>query len=399
MTAICGGGTSSPRSGAPAFVFLAGEAIQGLLVARFGLSAAWASILAFVGTQQFNLADVCAVDPPTMPTFSAADIGAILAFNPGLSPGVDDKVRDFIQIGVWHAFCECDSGFLPTPPAGPTLPTDAPVPNPGGFIPPNTSTPCAELRGDPLNPGSFIVHAVGPMQLPSLDGLSLWVDGTVTTHGATRPAHWEIYPDYILTNGGGSTPGVQSLAANGLTALQLPTPPAGAATLNIRVAQPSPYGSTDEIAVRLRAFCGGQLPGGANNGSCCPPDPVIRQELEQLLTLVTLIQRQVAPFGYIASTAHTGLSGAGHFDVQGLLGVKVELTTVTDGQGYTAGDPDVLWQGGWINWGNSDGTSSRSWIDCSPLVSLPAAAGQYTQLHYSLPPGVVATITELVREP
>jgi hypothetical protein len=115
--------------------------------------------------------------------------------------------------------------------------------------------------------------------------------------------------------------------------------------------------------------------------------------------MVTLIQRQQVPFGYIQSTAHTGLSGDGHIDVSGLIGCLVEVTDQGTNTGQQLGDPDVLWNAGWINWGNADASSPRSFIDCTPMLSLPAAAGQYTRIGYSLPTGIVITITELEREP
>jgi len=126
---------------------------------------------------------------------------------------------------------------------------------------------------------------------------------------------------------------------------------------------------------------------------------VVRQQLSEILELVTLIQRQAVPFAYIFSTAHSGLSGEGHVDVQGLLGVRVVLDAIGTGVGAESGDPDEIFEAGWITWGNDDGSTKREWITHSPFISMPAVAGQYTRVGYTLGQGVSATITEIVREP
>jgi hypothetical protein len=114
--------------------------------------------------------------------------------------------------------------------------------------------------------------------------------------------------------------------------------------------------------------------------------------------MVTLIQRQSVPFAYIASASHAGLAGSGELTVQGLIGLRITLTTIPSLVGSDAGDPLTYFQAGWLRWGDADGFSERRFIDASPLTWYPQPAGQYTRIAYSLNVGVVATIEELERE-
>jgi hypothetical protein len=121
--------------------------------------------------------------------------------------------------------------------------------------------------------------------------------------------------------------------------------------------------------------------------------------LSRIESLLTLVQRQAAPFAYVNGASHSGLTGNGHLDVQGLLGAKVELTTVPGRLGIASGDPDTLFDAGFLRWGSSSGAATSQRIDTTPFLSFPGGAGQFTRISYSLAGGVVATITELVREP
>jgi len=46
------------------------------------------------------------------------------------------------------------------------------------------------------------------------------------------------------------------------------------------------------------------------------------------MAMVTLIQRQAAPFGYVPGAIHAGLTGTGVIAIQGLIGCKVDITTL-----------------------------------------------------------------------
>jgi hypothetical protein len=144
------------------------------------------------------------------------------------------------------------------------------------------------------------------------------------------------------------------------------------------------------------AYCG-TTPGVQQ--PCCPPDATTQATLNAILKIATLIQRQGDPFGYVSGTVHTGLSGNGAIALQGLLGVKVLPSAIPPPAGLEVGDPDSLWLDSWIRWGNADGWTQREFLTASPFVSLPALAGQYTRLGYTLGLGLLVDVTELVREP
>lgn len=125
----------------------------------------------------------------------------------------------------------------------------------------------------------------------------------------------------------------------------------------------------------------------------------VQKQLNNLTTLVTLIQRQEVPFGYLTGTVHSGLTGNGDFAVSGILGLFVSLSSVPNSVGEEAGDPVTLFDAGWINVGDSSGWRSRERIRSQQWVHFPQAAGEVTRVGYSLNPLVTATITELRREP
>jgi hypothetical protein len=115
--------------------------------------------------------------------------------------------------------------------------------------------------------------------------------------------------------------------------------------------------------------------------------------------MVKLIQRQAVPFAYVPGTTHTGLSGAGVIDVSGLIGAKADVTTTPDRFGREGTSPTEFFDMGFITWGTPDGWPSSFRLEHDPLVMFPRSAGLYTEIRYDLEPGVVITLTELLREP
>jgi hypothetical protein len=115
--------------------------------------------------------------------------------------------------------------------------------------------------------------------------------------------------------------------------------------------------------------------------------------------MVTLIQRQAAPFAYVYGTNHTALSGSGALDVSGLIGCSVDVTTLPNSYGRAGGVPEELFGLGFVTLGTIDGYETSRHIDHDGTLFLPPGAGAYTKIGYSLSPGVVVSIRELVREP
>jgi len=115
--------------------------------------------------------------------------------------------------------------------------------------------------------------------------------------------------------------------------------------------------------------------------------------------MVTLIQRQAVPFAYVASTAHSGLSGAGSLSISGLLGIKVAVTTLPAQLGSQGTSPAEYFDMGWLTFGTLDGYPQSYRLERSAQILLPNLCSAFTSLDYDLHPGVVVTITELLREP
>jgi hypothetical protein len=148
--------------------------------------------------------------------------------------------------------------------------------------------------------------------------------------------------------------------------------------------------------ITLEFFTSGTSP---TDAAYCLTDPAVLALLQRILDLVTINQRQLAPFAYVHGNVHTGLSGDGEIAVQGLMGILVTLIDIPTFVGSEFGHPNVLFETGWVNWGNAEGWKPREFLSVSSMTSFPHAAGQYTRIGYSFSPGVTAVITELLREP
>lgn len=173
---------------------------------------------------------------------------------------------------------------------------------------------------------------------------------------------------------------------------------------------PAPFGSPSPIPYPLPTAT---APAGAPSGptiiTCEDQDlcTVLNDLARQMAALQTqvaivnqttqLIQRQHVPFAYVPGTLHSGLTGAGQFAVQGILGLAVQLTTLPPGIGSTSDDPVEYFGAGWISTGTPDG-----WRRTSPIAHNPFwldVQPEDTLVGYTFEPGVVANIEEFLREP
>jgi hypothetical protein len=161
----------------------------------------------------------------------------------------------------------------------------------------------------------------------------------------------------------------------------------------------NPATSTDTYNFTLDLYCAPAAPTGLAGAPCCPPDPTLAAQLAQILGMVTLIQRQSVPFGYVPGAVHAGLSGTGSIAIAGILGAKMDITTLPASLGSSFTSPAEHFDVGFITWATPDGYPTSDRIEHQPTLSFPLRAGLYTELFYDLHPGVVVTITELLREP
>lgn len=169
---------------------------------------------------------------------------------------------------------------------------------------------------------------------------------------------------------------------------------------------PSPY--SPPVIVLPRPT--GTAPGPITNFTCDNTDlctqfktlqlaiAAVLQRVDRIEGMTTLIQRQGVPFGYITGTTYAGLYGQGEYAVADLIGLAINFTTIPDTYIAHPGDPLTYHQIGKISVGTAEGWE-RSWMPThDPYIILPIS-GAITKFGYTFPPGIVAAITELVREP
>lgn len=395
MTALCGGGTSAPKFTTAAEV----DYSSGLLAAIFAAyDIAWLiPIIPFVGLAPLVLSTFCGTDPPSMSTLTTAESQALLNLDitsADWATGLP-KVQNIALNAIWNYACQCTSGtytapVAPNPPSGTAItqyPTvvgancyhssDAPT----GLIQAGNVDCIATWRVDWYDNGSHIYQQSFSPVVHTGQATSITFP--------VPPGAIGFQVEYTSTNCGNfSGRAGQGFSAPGITQPQ---------TLALQLA--CTYDSVNNevhstTVADLACGAGPQIP-----QSCCPPDPSVQASLDAILTLVTLIQRQIAPFAYVKGFPSGFLSGNGQIAVQGDLGALITVSSSAFGRGIEVGNPDVDFGSGWINWGNADGWTAREFISADQFLTFPPLAGQFTLLGYSLPPGMFIQVTELQREP
>jgi hypothetical protein len=392
MTALCGGGTSAPKVLPElAATYSAGRLAQLLVAAGVGELSAW---LPLVGLIPVVYSAFCASDPPTMVALSQAESDA-LANN---TIGTDffnglGKFKDVLLNLIWLDACQCTSGTL-APPSVPAINANTPV-----YVPPTAqlAPPCFDSApfSHPLI--STGTHTIGGLNTTATPGLvpTAYVVRLTSVVGTPPGTTLTITGEADHGSTVDATASV-SLAPGGVATLVVPFNFALSTYTILRSVAVSGTGA-EVVTTQEQWYCGAS-PSVAQT-PCCPPDPATQAYLDLIFKAVTLLQRQLAPFGYIASTAHAGLTGAGSFGISGLIGAKVLLTTVPSQLGASGTSPAELFDAGWITFGTTDGYPASFRVEHNPELLLPSRMGAYTAIAYDLHPGVVATITELLREP
>lgn len=428
MTALCGGGTSSARPGYARLLYVAPWVIAGLITDV--PPAAAAAIGGAIGSSFYDLDQFCATDPPAMPTITVDDVAdlfqpqALSTFGPARQ-----KFQDWIGNLAWRHFCQCDAGttppaittptpvsqFNPTPSVGPAIQgsgacldvTQYSLSQASGIAGPTFS--CTSTTGTSRQIGSQFFSVPGPARSRAgyTGTFQTWAlpsgPNTVQFSGHTysgSPRTTNIILNIPFWNAAGSFLGAPAGNAvpfgNGIDwTLVSGTIPTGAthAAVTLEACPGDP-----DFSIDARLVLSGPNCNNAVQSPCCPPDPSLSQQIDRIYQLLQTVQRQHVPFAYIPGTVHAGLTGSGSFPVTGVLGARLEVTAISSASDQVAGDPTTLFGSGWINWGNADGVTPREWLAAAHLLSLPGAAGVMTRLHYSLPPGVTVTITELLAE-
>ncbi len=384
--AICPGG-SQPKAGVPVWLVLVGTALELLITRRFP----WLGpFLAFLSPFAVDTTQFCASEPPEMPEWTAGDLAGILL---GTSSA---KLSQTVNHVAWYEFCECSAIATPAPPV---VNPPANVPE----LPISTTGTCDVVHVD---------RFFGPGEGSDQDFIASFGARRPLPPGAThiRTTIREI------DQGDDPTAGVAVTIALYDAAGAVANPSAGAgygasvgvhppvtATGAINANAVDWYATCNcpggncigkEITVDVEVFCGDP---DRLDARCCPPDPTLAANVAVLLEMVTLIQRQAAPFAYVPAGEVAGLTGHSELAVEGLLAVSVLLTTFPDHYGIAEGEPDALFDAGWIAVGTADGWQEHRPIRHSPFMV--RLTGDVTRVGLSLSPGVVATLRKHQREP
>lgn len=412
MTTKCGGGASSPKPGVSTSVYVDQNYVKSLLPPALAFLYPYLPWMA--GLAIGNVPAFCAIDPPNIPSVpSAADFLAFLTnSNVGSAIVVNQFLVDVTTAYLWDQLCQCGAGVTPTATIPPSNPGNLPAVNPP-TIPPPTAGPClltTSPRYTIVNFNDFAnMLPAGVLELNGGDGNDFaplpagatsfscaWDTGVADGSGKLfniTLAFWDASFAFF---------GVQH-ATNQITGASGTFTGAIASNYryyNVTLSAPSvsPYPGTNASGATMTVFCNNST-SSTPAVPCCPPDPVLMGLVTKISGLVELIQREEVPFGYIASTVHVGLSGSATLSVQGLLGAKVEVTTLPSSLGLISSDPLYHFDMGFLTWGTPDGYPQSERLQHIPQLSLPSRAGLFTSLTYDFHPGVIATITELVREP
>lgn len=143
-----------------------------------------------------------------------------------------------------------------------------------------------------------------------------------------------------------------------------------------------------------------------NGADLCATLVAIQTSIAQLqaavgedLQLNTLVQRYSLPFAHIQGAVHSNLSGTGSFQISRLLGFEVVLTATPVGEKILAGNPNYLWDVGWMSVSEPDGLVEERRITRLQQTWFPRSMPLASTFGYFLKPGFTATFTELQAEP
>jgi len=409
---FCSSGVSGQIPGTTDDVILTTTALEALAAK---LPGGWLTAPAIAGVSsliQLHLPSFCAADPPADPGMTAADVLALITMTPTATPtGAIAKLVQLLERLAWPQFCQCLTATTPavTPPSAPS---GLPAINPPQYLPaPAAATPC-QTYPQFTTPAMTTVDSniwnlltgghntsVPPIGFTNIPGGTTTVEIKATNNvvGGTNKS----ISFFIIAQGptGVSLGSGQTIAiASGATVDAFYTVPAGAASVDATIftAGGAPL-TTNTLTFQAFAWCGA-LP-GQGQSACCPPDPSLQAILTQILTLVTLTQRQGVPFAYVPGTVHAGLTGTGTVAVSGILALAAQATTLPTQLGQVAGTPPRVFELGWLSLGTADGYEQPVFLDAQNQLIVPRSAGLVTTVGYSLHSGVTLTLTELLREP
>ena len=124
----------------------------------------------------------------------------------------------------------------------------------------------------------------------------------------------------------------------------------------------------------------------------------LSNNLENELTLTTLLQRYTLPFAVVPGATHSGLSGSGSFRVDRLKGLRVTVTS-NPGTGEWPGNPPYVKDQGWISVSDTSQVFIQERrVAQSSFDWFPREMQMAEVVGYDFFPGIVASIQELEAE-
>jgi hypothetical protein len=409
-----GGSVQKPGTGE--LIVASSAAIEAALE-LLGLGTAAAILAPLIAGETYHLTTMCPADPPAIPTLTVQDMADALNWpEPQTQLPAVDKLRAWFDGWFWFQVCQCADGTVPGAPTltVPTVPQQS------------TGLPFTGASGACWD--GFDRHVVSTGGSAEFDySQLLWNDNstasqkTAVSRKLPSPAPSQITMKFDLAGRTTAQPtrvftGITWYQANGTTlsfdnqtinfnasmhAERTIVPPSGAAAVAFNFAlnqDAPPYSGT--LTSEVVMYCSGQSP-ATPASPCCPPDPSLEYRLQQLIGMVSAIYSALPsnPSSYADSTVHAGLSGNGTVTLQSAaLALRVNITTDPNALGVTPGSPDYLYDRGFIvPVINGAPVAGNTRLQFNPqFYPLPSLT---EQVGYSLHPGVVATITELVRGP
>lgn len=354
---------------------------------------------------ELDMETLCTADAPGWPDITASDVFALITRNPwdiGVAAGY--KFAQLLHNVAWYRFCKCVSGGIPSPPTAPTAPDDLPSINLPYYFPRPNAAPCLtyhyELEAD------FYLSAY-QMVVPWVPMPPDWYQMRVTTSATTYTAPFPGSDSLIVRIEDSLTYGGVGASLTTTTGLFPPPTVNHKDILNadytgryLRIDVSASNHEPQHVAavIDVEFWCSGTA-ADIPSMPCCPPDENTLAMLRRIDTATELIQRQIAPFSYVLGAEHEGLEGQGSVAVQGLLGVRVQITAMPGYVGVEYDTPEVYFNIGSIAWATTDGDLVPIRVTVAPQLDMPPYAGIFTRIDYTLNPGVVMTLTELRREP
>jgi hypothetical protein len=333
----------------------------------------------------------CSVDPPDPPSLDPDDLVALMSGGRlGTAQLGIQKIIQLVQNWAWYEMCHCLVDSTPAPPTPPSEPAGAPILNPGGGTPVTCFTKSGTFDEN-SGAGTFAIDSwlYHTAYIPKTIRYRLRQNYVGTPH-TTKTGH-------LYFTGNGASPIISDTPFTFPPDVDvtLTVPPSAT---EFRVVAAYSGSSTDTYTTQIDGYCGDlAVPVSPSDpGGCCAETQGL---LYQIYNLLTIQQRFTAPFAYIRHTEHSGLAGGGTLDVQGLVGLQIQVTTLPDYLGRDDGTPMHLFDGGWVSIGTEDGYSDFRRVDGVASVWLPPSMPAATVVAYSVPPGVVLRITELQAEP